>query len=174
MRPGLLWMAVLMLGVGCGHQTATRTANVASPSIATTHVTNARPVVTPNLRVSGEIERQCKLVVDSVPEAPKFAFDESELLPQDRAVLDQVVTCLMTGPLHGRSVQLVGRADPRGTVEYNFALGERRANTVERYLESSGITPGRLSETSRGELDATGSDESGWQVDRRVDIDLRM
>jgi peptidoglycan-associated lipoprotein len=55
-------------------------------------------------------------------------------------------------------------------VEYNFVLGEHRAGSVERYLEQLGVAKAKLSETSRGKLDATGTDENGWQRDRRVDL----
>ena len=53
-------------------------------------------------------------------------------------------------PLKGRSVKLVGRADPRGTQEYNMALGERRSNAVLKYLAALGVGAGQMTETSRG------------------------
>jgi peptidoglycan-associated lipoprotein len=107
-----------------------------------------------------------------VKEAPKFDFDKSAILPEDRDVLAAVATCVTTGPLKGRSVKLVGRADPRGTEEYNMALGERRSSNVLRYLTGLGVPPTQLHETSRGALDATGSDEAAWRQDRRVDLDI--
>ena len=67
---------------------------------------------------------------------------------------------------------LVGRADPRGTVEYNMALGARRSSSVISYLTALGVPASQLRETSRGALDATGSDSTAWQLDRRVDIDV--
>ena len=110
--------------------------------------------------------------IESAKEAPEFSFDQSAILPEDRDVLAQVATCLTTGPLKGRSVKLVGRADPRGTQEYNMALGERRSNAALTYLTGLGVPTAQLSETSRGALDATGSDEAAWRMDRRVDIDI--
>jgi peptidoglycan-associated lipoprotein len=83
-----------------------------------------------------------------------------------------VAQCLTTGPLKGRSVKFVGRADPRGTQEYNMALGERRANAVMKYLAGLGVGAPQMTDTSRGALDATGSDAAAWRQDRRVDIDL--
>jgi peptidoglycan-associated lipoprotein len=77
-----------------------------------------------------------------------------------------------SGPLRGRSLRLVGRADPRGELEYNFALGSARAGSVDAYLTNLGLDSARVSMTSRGKLDATGTNESGWQRDRRVDVDL--
>jgi len=122
--------------------------------------------------VSGALERACKIVVGNVADAPKFDFDDSSLLPQDRAILDQVAKCVTVGPLKGRSLRLTGRADNRGTEEYNLVLGAHRANTVERYLAALGVAAPRLQETSRGELDAKGNDEAARRSDRRVDIDL--
>jgi len=53
-----------------------------------------------------------------------------------------------------------------------MALGERRANTVMKYLGALGVGVPQMSDTSRGALDAMGSDEAAWREDRRVDIDL--
>ena len=87
-------------------------------------------------------------------------------------MLDQLATCLTTGALKGKSVSLIGRADPRGTDEYNLGLGSQRAGSVSSYLTRLGVQANQLGVTTRGSLDATGTDESGWQKDRRVDITL--
>lgn len=127
-----------------------------------------------NIAVSGDIMRACKVVVDNIDRAPKFDFDRSALLPADRNVLDQVAKCVTVGPLRGDALKLVGRADPRGELEYNFVLGGHRAGSVEAYLVGLGVEKGKMVETSRGKLDATGTDEAGWARDRRVDIALRQ
>lgn len=124
------------------------------------------------VNVSDDVARRCQLRFANVDEAPKFGFDDAELLPSDRDVLQQVAECLLRGPLQGRTVQLVGRADPRGTDEYNLGLGTRRAETVRTYLQRLGVPASRLSPTTRGEIDASGSDEPGWKRDRRVDLQL--
>ena len=87
-------------------------------------------------------------------------------------MLEQLATCMTTGPLKGKNVRLIGRADPRGTEQYNLALGSRRASSVNDYLQHLGVAPAQLSQTTRGALDATGTDEGGWANDRRVDLDL--
>jgi peptidoglycan-associated lipoprotein len=76
------------------------------------------------------------------------------------------------GALKGKAVALVGRADARGEMEYNMSLGEARADSVRRYLHDLGVQHERVSATSRGEMDAMGKDETGYALDRRVDIDL--
>jgi peptidoglycan-associated lipoprotein len=78
----------------------------------------------------------------------------------------------MTGPLKGRSMRLVGHADPRGNEEYNMALGGRRADNVASAIASAGMDSARMATSSRGKMDATGTDEAGWAKDRRVDIML--
>jgi len=89
-------------------------------------------------------------------------------------VLDQLATCLTTGALKGKAVSLIGRADPRGTEEYNLGLGSRRASSVSSYLVHLGVGQPQLAVTTRGALDATGTDEAGWAKDRRVDIQLKQ
>jgi len=103
----------------------------------------------------------------------KDEAEANDLAHQDRAVLDQVATCVTTGPLKGRSLDLVGHADPRGEAEFNLVLGDKRARSAWKYLADRGVDKGKLAETSRGELDASGTDETGWERDRRVDIVLK-
>ena len=138
----------------------------------TPHVAQA---VTNMLGLDSEIVRLCNLHFDVAPSeegAPRFDTDESELSSQDTAILQQVAQCLSTGPLAGKNVHLIGRADSRGTTEYNMVLGEHRANAVGHFLEERGVNSARVDETSRGELDATGSDDTSMRNDRRVDIML--
>jgi peptidoglycan-associated lipoprotein len=106
-----------------------------------------------------------------IPE-PKahFAFDSANVRPEDAEPLDLVAKCFTTGPMKGRSLKLVGHADPRGETEYNFVLGASRADAIGGYLSSKGLDKSKISTTSRGEMDATGTDEPGWARDRRVDL----
>lgn len=125
---------------------------------------------TPSLAVSEDILRACRVNIDAIEKAPKFEFDQSVLQAADTAVLDQVADCFVTGPLKDAALHLVGRADPRGTVAYNDALGMRRAKAVAAYLERLGVPPDRIDVASRGKRDARGRDEATWAIDRRVDI----
>jgi peptidoglycan-associated lipoprotein len=127
--------------------------------------------VSQSLAISGDIVKLCGIKVSETAN-PTFDYDKAELSPEDRAILDQLATCLTTGALKGKTVSLVGRADPRGTEEYNLSLGSQRAGSVGTYLGRLGVGDKQLDVTTRGALDATGTDESGWQKDRRVDITL--
>lgn len=149
-------------------ETPTGTTPTASASAQVTPVKAASP----RLGISEDLAKQCQLYFEPT-KTPHFEYDDTALLPQDREVLDRVATCVTTGPLKGRGLELVGRADPRGTQEYNLALGDRRASSVRTYLQRLGVAPTQLATKTRGDLDATGQDESSWRHDRRVDIVLR-
>lgn len=125
------------------------------------------------LALSSDIVQLCGIKAAPSGASPKFAFDRADLSDDDHNVLQQLATCMVSGPLQGKSVNLIGRADSRGTEEYNLALGSKRAGSVETYLQSLGVNRSFLSQTSRGALDATGTDDAGWAKDRRVDIMLR-
>jgi peptidoglycan-associated lipoprotein len=114
--------------------------------------------------VDKEIADLCKL-----PTA-HFAFDRSNIREESSDALDALATCLSSGPLKGRPLNLVGHADPRGEPEYNFALGQRRAGSVEAYLAAHGIQRGIMTTSSRGETDASGDDAASWAKDRKVEI----
>jgi peptidoglycan-associated lipoprotein len=120
--------------------------------------------------VSEDLAKACKLQLADMASTPKFEYDRSEILPSDREVLAKVAECLTTGPLRGRSVQLVGRADARGESQYNMVLGAHRAGGVAELLAQLGMDRGHVTTTSWGELDAVGTDETGFRDDRRVDI----
>jgi peptidoglycan-associated lipoprotein len=99
-----------------------------------------------------------------------FDFDKSNVNAAASKILAQNVSCLKKTDM---GASLVGRADPRGTTEYNMALSDRRAQSVRDYLTRSGIAGNRLSVVPRGSLDATGTNETGWAKDRRVDSEWR-
>lgn len=175
MKLSLIFAASVL--VACNQQ-KTASAPVNEYPVGMTHTTSleqpqTEPGLSPNLRVSAELMRQCSIRFDNVEQAPRFGFDQAVLDPQDQAILAQIAKCISDGPLAGRSVRLVGRADPRGETEYNMTLGARRADSAQRFLLQAGVVPAHVSTTSRGELDATGNDEAGWSKDRRVDVELQ-
>lgn len=179
MKPTLL--ALLVALAACHHDkpaTTTPVAAVDKPAASVTAAPPAPPVtddakVSPTLALAGDIIQQCGIKATASAANPKFDYDKDELAVDDRNVLDQLAACLMTGPLKGKPVMLIGRADPRGTQEYNLGLGSRRSATVHEYLKRLGVGPVQLFATTRGAVEATGTDEAGWAADRRVDIQLK-
>ncbi len=121
---------------------------------------------TANVAIDEEIRKACGL---SQSEA-HFAYNSSRLKKGDSDVLAKLAGCFTEGPLKGRTMALVGRADPRGEQEYNLALGGRRADSVRSAMVAQRLPAERVTATSRGALDAVGHDEAGWAVDRRVDV----
>jgi peptidoglycan-associated lipoprotein len=95
-----------------------------------------------------------------------FDFDKSTLTASARKTLQENAECLRK--VKDRTVQLEGHCDPRGTEEYNLALSNERAQTVKKYLKRMGIKASRMRVVPKGELEATGTDESSWAKDRRV------
>ncbi len=112
--------------------------------------------------------------VDTGPPCPLetvyFGFNLSSLTKEATSALSNNAACLKKT---GRSIDLVGHADPRGTTEYNMALSDRRAQAVRDYLRQAGIESTRLRPVPRGNLDATGTDEASWAKDRRVDSEWK-
>ena len=78
-----------------------------------------------------------------------FDFDRYTLRAGAARVLDEVVSAMQDDP--NLSIQIEGHTCNIGTAEYNLALGERRANSVEEYLASRGISGARLQTISYGE-----------------------
>ena len=96
-----------------------------------------------------------------------FDYDRSDIKSEAQSLLDQVSVWMQTYP--SVTLTIEGHCDERGTREYNLALGERRASSVNDYLVALGIEPGRLSTISFGkERPAVlGSNESSWAQNRR-------
>jgi peptidoglycan-associated lipoprotein len=149
----------------------TEQAVAAAPSAAPANHLPAQAPDSPQasaVRISDEIVKACGI---SEPDA-YFAFDSAHLRPDDTKVVDQVVACFTTGPLKGRTLKLVGHADPRGGSDYNITLGQSRADSVANYMVGRGLDKAKAESTSRGAMDATGTDEPTWARDRRVDVML--
>jgi peptidoglycan-associated lipoprotein len=100
------------------------------------------------------------------PQTVYFGFDEFVLSATATQKLQEGAKCLQSVP--GRTIRLEGHCDPRGTEEYNLALGDRRAQAVKRYLERMGVSNARMRAVSKGKLEATGTAASSWAMDRKV------
>jgi peptidoglycan-associated lipoprotein len=97
-----------------------------------------------------------------------FESDSSDLTPTAVATLDKQAQWLGQYPRY--AVTIEGHADERGTREYNFALGARRAQAARDYLASKGINAGRIKTTSYGKERpvAVCDDISCWSQNRRA------
>ena len=97
-----------------------------------------------------------------------FGYDAYDLSPTERATLQANANWLQSNPQ--AKVEIEGHCDDRGTVEYNLALGAKRARAVQEYLISLGVQSERLSTISYGEeLPLCGEEaDQCWQQNRRV------
>ena len=178
-RPHISALAATLVALtaGCGSDprpvarmaAANTMASDAAPPVQAAPL-GRRDTTTPtssSIHIEDKILRAC----GNLP-AAHFALDSSSVQPEAAATLDALARCFTTGALAGRRMLLTGHTDPRGEVEYNIALGQRRAGSVAGYLAERGMARDHVDTTSHGEFDATGTDDAGWARDRKVDVTL--
>lgn len=98
-----------------------------------------------------------------------FDFDSSDLDDRAKETLARDQRCAQQKG--ATTLRVVGMTDPRGTEEYNLALGDRRARNAARYLSALGAPEPEAS--SLGSEMAKGDDEIGWANDRRTEVQLK-
>ena len=101
-----------------------------------------------------------------------FAFDDYSLDSASQGQLNKLNEYLKG---NGKAVaQIEGHTDERGSVEYNLALGQRRAQSAKNYLVQLGTDAGRLPTISYGEERPAveGHDEASWAKNRRDELVL--
>lgn len=99
-----------------------------------------------------------------------FAFDDASLTPEGMARLDAIAAHMKTNTKEKLKVE--GHCDDRGSIEYNLALGQRRAESVRKYLETVGIGADRLQAVSFGSEKpaVAGQGEEAWSKNRRAEF----
>ncbi len=165
MKKALILLTILLIAivaVGCGKK-----AQVESPTPPRDNTTTT-PSTTGNDTGTGDrppIEVEALKLVTIY-----FDFDKSNIRDDQRSGLRSNYEFLKANS--DVRVLIEGHCDERGTVEYNLALGERRARAAMDYLASLGISRDRLSIISYGkERPAVlGSDESAWSMNRRAEF----
>jgi len=101
-----------------------------------------------------------------------FDFDQSDLRPDDKSLLDAKIPILQANT--SVMIRVSGHTDERGSDEYNLALGQRRAAAAKAYLVQHGIAESRIETISYGEErpSAQGSDEGAWAQNRRAEFEI--
>lgn len=156
----LLAIAALIafMVVGCAKKP-----KVEAPTQPTT--TETKPSVTPSDQPTD------KGTVESEPSskfrAIYFDFDRYNLRDDAKADLRKNIDVMMQD--QNIRITVEGHCDERGTVEYNLALGERRAKSARDYMVSMGVKADRISTISYGKERpaAFGQDEGAWAKNRR-------
>ena len=101
-----------------------------------------------------------------------FDYDRSDVRSDQTETLTRKAAVLRENP--AVTLRIVGHADERGSIEYNLALGMRRAESVRQYLTNFGIDASRLSTDTMGEdrpLDP-GTTEAAYARNRRAEFTI--
>ncbi len=99
-----------------------------------------------------------------------FEFDSSSIAGEQVQRIETNADFIKKNP--ELAIRIEGNCDPRGTQEYNLALGERRAQSAKSYLVNLGVNADQLTTVSFGEekLLLFGHDEISWAQNRRDDF----
>ncbi len=98
-----------------------------------------------------------------------FDFDKYSIKPEAKEILAKNIEWLQKHP--DREILITGHCDERGTVEYNLALGDKRAKAVRDYYYRSGIAFSRMATISYGKEKPLrpGHNEESWAKNRRTE-----
>lgn len=109
---------------------------------------------------------QPKYMLDTV----YFDFDQSSIRPDQQVALQRNLAWMKQNP--NAPIRIEGHCDERGTEEYNFALGDHRADSVREWMTQNGVDPNRMQTVSKGELEPAdpGHDETAWSKNRRAEF----
>ena len=104
-----------------------------------------------------------------------FALDDASLSEQQKEQLKQLASFLLAPENERLNLRIEGHCDDRGTREYNFALGERRAAVISQQLRTSGFPKDRLKTISYGKerLAYSGISEFARAQNRRGELILK-
>ena len=135
---------------------------------ATTRVTVTQPPPPPSAAPSMTDEELFSQNVHDV----YFDYDKYDLRSADTSTAEQDASFLKSHP--GMKILIEGHCDDRGSAEYNIALGQNRAETLERALTNDGVDASRVRIISYGEEKpfCTEESESCWQQNRRDHLKL--
>jgi len=118
----------------------------------------------PAVKSIEEIQKELQMI--------HFDFNKYNIRPDAKTILEHNAKVLEENP--DIKVQIAGYCDERGSVEYNLALGEKRAQAAKDYLVTLGIAPGRLSTISYGKSDPIDPEhnEKAWAMNRRDEFHI--
>ncbi len=162
-RIRLLWLTPLALAA-CAHEKAAEAP--AAPVVAQA----APPVAAaPEKDQAADTAELTRILSGPIAH---FEFDRAQLTDQDRQKLQALAKAMKAHP--AARIRVAGNCDELGTVEYNLALGQRRAEVARKYLVELGVPASRVDTISYGEERpvATGHDAESHAANRRDDAEL--
>lgn len=156
----LVGIMVLVLLASCGKKPPP--AEETTPPVITEPETPPPPEVPEEEVTKKEITQEDLLAIH-------FDFDKYNLRTGDREILNRNALLLKENP--SVKIRIEGNCDERGTVEYNLALGEKRARSAKDYLVNLGIKSDRISIITYGKERANHCyNDDCWSNDRRDDF----
>lgn len=156
-------LSLLLMAPGCSSRKKVE-GGAAPPEPPPTTSDNLPPTETPPPPpTTGGTEETASNLRDAY-----FDFDDASLREDAKAALDGNAKYLESHS--GTSVVIEGHCDERGSVEYNLALGEKRARAAKDYLVAYGITASRVTTISYGKERPfdPGHSEEAWASNRRA------
>jgi peptidoglycan-associated lipoprotein len=168
LRYGLmvLVMAAALVGAGCAKNVKPAAQPAAAAPAPVTVATPAPATTPPAPQVSPLDDPASPLAQRTV----YFDFDKSDIKPEFLDTLTAHAKYLVANPT--QKIRIEGYTDERGTVEYNIALGDRRAQAVRRFMLFQGVSADQITTVSYGESHPAdgGHDETAWAKNRRAII----
>jgi peptidoglycan-associated lipoprotein len=153
-------LAALLVAVGCASRKQVTTTEIDTPPPPPPQEETTPPPTPP----PAQTEPESRVTLTDA----FFDFDEASLRADAKSALENNAKWMQANS--GSNVIVEGHCDERGSVEYNLALGERRAKAAKEYLVSYGIAAGRITTISYGKERPfdPGHDENAWSQNRRA------
>lgn len=109
-----------------------------------------------------------------VPDRISFAFDSSTLSPSQEKILEAQVKFIKENINDIGKIIISGHCDQRGSKDYNYALGEIRANMIKNYFIKNSIDPNLIQTISYGKevTLVAGNTESAYMQNRVGKVSL--
>lgn len=175
MSLSFILIVMLVILPGCKKRGASEGPGVSEP--VATPIPTPEPTPSSTSRYDDEIDEATEIYSRDSEEMVEledinFEFDQYSLTFDARETLAQNAIYLKRNK--SVAIQIEGHCDERGTVEYNLALGQKRADATKNYLVSMGIDASRIMTISYGEerpLDPD-SNEYAWAKNRRAHFEI--
>ncbi len=163
-------MAAALSLWGCPKKPEEATQPATRPAAAEAQKGTAQSATSPSTEKAEEPKAERSAEAQEGLRPIYFDFDKSNIRDDVKPVMKANADWLKANPKV--RIKIEGNCDERGTIEYNQALGQRRAASAKRYLTDLGVSARRISLISYGKEKPLCTDhtEDCWQKNRRDDF----
>jgi peptidoglycan-associated lipoprotein len=157
-------------------KTCMQLASIAVLALTLSHCTDSpsteEPIIDDSAVIPAEPGEEVSAPEPAMGTVVYFAYDQSSITAEGEAVLAELANQLKAS---GSSVQIEGHCDARGSIEYNAALGDRRAHAVKEAFMSLGVDAAKISTISYGKerLAVNGTSEEDHAKNRRAEFNIQ-